>query len=51
MADVEDGAVQQSAESPGRTPWVAPEMTRLPVAESATQGSTGNDGNGPTTHS
>jgi hypothetical protein len=34
-----------------RTPWVAPDMTLLPVDETATENQTGNDGNGITTHS
>jgi len=34
-----------------RRAWVAPEMTPLPVEQTATMGSTGNDGNGATTHS
>ncbi len=35
----------------GRKPWHKPEVTLLPVELTQTQGSTGNDGNGATTHS
>ena len=43
--------VEQSVVAETRKAWVAPEMTLLPVEEAATQGNTGNDGSGSTTHS
>lgn len=46
MADAEDDGVQPPAEAQARVAWMAPEMTLLPVSESANNASIGDDGMG-----
>ncbi|BAE50265.1 hypothetical protein [Paramagnetospirillum magneticum] len=46
-----DQSPPATEDAPARKPWHKPEITTLAVEETATNGSTGNDGSGATTFS